>query len=149
MKIYDDDRIIAFVDILGFSERVMDSKDNLYDFESLFWGQSYICKIKEENEGDSALNMRELGFEVTVFSDSLVISCPDKDDNLFSLIMQLIHIQINLANMDILLRGAITSGPLHHDGEMLLGPAMIEAYKLESRVAVYPRIIVEKTLIRH
>lgn len=42
----------------------------------------------------------------------------------------------------ILIRGAITIGDLIHDNQILMGPAMVEAYTMESQVAKYPRIIV-------
>ena len=42
----------------------------------------------------------------------------------------------------MLIRGSITIGDLIHDEHILMGPTMIEAYKMESEVALYPRIIV-------
>lgn len=42
---------------------------------------------------------------------------------------------------NILLRGALTIGEIYHDENMVFGPAMVEAYELESKVAEFPRII--------
>lgn len=147
-RIYDEDRIIALLDILGFSRKVRDSKENVDVFDNIFWVQDYLCIFQEENDSDSLLRMKEFEFEVNAFSDCLVISCPNKGNNLFTMIMRIIHLHIYFAKMDTLLRGAITVGELYHENNMLLGPAMIEAYNLESKVAVYPRIIVEDFLIK-
>lgn len=50
------------------------------------------------------------------------------------------------AFIDVLVRGGIARGQLIHDRIMVVGPAMIEAYRLESKEAFYPRIIIEKEL---
>jgi hypothetical protein len=46
----------------------------------------------------------------------------------------------------LLIRGAITKGPLHHDGDFVFGPALNEAAELE-KVAMYPRVIVTQELL--
>lgn len=49
----------------------------------------------------------------------------------------------------MLLRGGLTVGKLVHSasGGPLFGPALVEAHKLESRAAIYPRIIVDQKII--
>jgi hypothetical protein len=38
-------------------------------------------------------------------------------------------------------RGAVVRGLLYHDNNMVFGEALTEAYRLESQVAIYPRIM--------
>jgi hypothetical protein len=45
-----------------------------------------------------------------------------------------------------LVRGAICSGLLYHDKRVVFGPALIKAYEMESTIAKYPRIIIEKDI---
>ena len=47
-------------------------------------------------------------------------------------------------------RGALTHGLVHLDTEsqMLIGPAFIRAYELESREAVFPRVIIDPKTIK-
>jgi hypothetical protein len=40
-----------------------------------------------------------------------------------------------------LIRGGICKGELYHDGSVIFGPAFIEAYRLESTVANFPRVV--------
>lgn len=65
----------------------------------------------------------------------------------FFLLLDLVHVQLELASCDVLLRGGITIGDLYHDGNIVYGPAMNEAYLLESQKAVYPRVIADVHII--
>lgn len=67
----------------------------------------------------------------------------DDIDGLFYLLLDLVHLQLELASYDVLLRGGITIGDLYHDGSIVYGSAMNEAYLLESKKAKYPRIIAD------
>ena len=83
------------------------------------------------------------------FSDLIVRSIPvDSSANyqmphgiLFHELLDLIHIQINLLNRGVLIRGGVTVGYLYHDDTFVFGPALNEAYRLESEVAKFPRIV--------
>jgi hypothetical protein len=48
--------------------------------------------------------------------------------------------------LGLLIRGGVTLGPLHHKNGVVLGPAMVEAYDLESSMAIYPRVVVSQVL---
>lgn len=65
-------------------------------------------------------------------------------------VIEILNIIQQLANLVIrkgfLLRGGITIGPLYHENGIVFGPALSEAYKLESEDAKYPRILASKEL---
>ncbi len=46
----------------------------------------------------------------------------------------------------MLLRGAITYGKIVHNNQMIFGPALVRAYELESKKAVYPRVIIDRNI---
>lgn len=144
---YYKERIIAFVDILGFKEKIAKSNITRMEAESIHRALNRIYKVKKDNEGSGFMNLKSQGVEVTTFSDSAVISYPAEKDNLLFLILDLIHLQLDLTMDDVLIRGGLTIGDLYHDGNIVYGPAMNMAYKLESQVAIYPRIIVDKAAI--
>ena len=51
---------------------------------------------------------------------------------------------------EVFIRGAITIGELiHTENGIIMGPALIEAYELESKFAKYPRIILSEKLLKH
>jgi hypothetical protein len=62
---------------------------------------------------------------------------------------ELTYIQGELAAEGILLRGGIASGLVLSDpkGNGIFGPALIDAYMLESRHAQYPRIVLHPALL--
>lgn len=134
-------RIIAFIDILGFKEHIKKTgKDKEYAKKIL-----KVMKIIEEREKDNYegfLSEYNIGKEVTVFSDSVVISYPlNLGGSVFYVLMDLIHLQMDLIFHGILFRGGVVVGDLYHDRNTVFGKGMIDAYQLESNCAVYPRII--------
>lgn len=129
-------RILAFLDILGFSTMVEDSKVDT----------SIRRKIKNATE----IIRSETDYEyeekkVSTFSDSAVISYRIKSQSsLFYLLIDIIHLQLKLGALGIMIRGGIAVGDCYHDGKIVFGPAMNEAYRLESKVALWPRVVIKK-----
>ena len=48
----------------------------------------------------------------------------------------------------LLVRGGLSIGPLYHHDGVVFGPSLVEAYKLESRTAQYPRVVVSPSIVR-
>ena len=138
-----ENRIVAYVDILGFKKLVDDSQKDGEVSERIYNALKRIHKIEVKNYSEGFSNGTEFGIEVSTFSDNAVISYPAEKDNLFFLIIELIHLQLDLVIEGVLIRGGITIGKLHHDKDIVYGPAMVQAYEFESKIAVYPRIIVD------
>lgn len=129
-------RIVAFVDILGFKTIIEDSVCDT----------SLRRKVLEATEIIHSRREGQIeGTQVTTFSDSAVISYPLNMRNaLFYTIIDIIHLQLELGNKGIMLRGGIAIGDVYHDDDIVFGPAMNEAYFLESKVAKFPRVVIRK-----
>src|SRR5438105_1445070 len=52
-------------------------------------------------------------------------------------------------DIGMLVRGGVTIGKLYHSGGVVFGEALVDAYRLESRVAIYPRIAVSSRIYSH
>ncbi|NEU14723.1 hypothetical protein G3T14_21835 [Methylobacterium sp. BTF04] len=80
------------------------------------------------------------------FSDSVIrIRFFDTDFStgaLFHEILNLVHVQGEMAGEDVLLMGGVTIGEVHLDGDMVFGPGFNRAYDLESQFAVSRRIVI-------
>ena len=141
-SIYES-RILAFVDILGFQNMIQQSTFDYKEQQRILDAMNIIHSYKTLN--DNGLNgggLKEHGIQITTFSDSAIISYPiDFEGGLFHVLLDLIHMQIDLSSLGIFIRGGISIGLAYHDEYNAFGPAMNEAYRLESTKAVSPRII--------
>ena len=143
-----DDRIIAYLDILGFHEKIKETERESLEtggesktLEFLISSLSYL-----QGEIRAAIENLELppGTIATMFSDTIVVSIPKAQSvgvlHLFAILKGL---QIKSTHENIFLRGCITFGKLYHTEEVIIGPALINAYKVEISAAVYPRIVID------
>jgi hypothetical protein len=82
--------------------------------------------------------------KATHFSDTIVLSCPaDARIGWVAFVPRVQRLCTELLRKECLTRGAIVRGPLYHsDHGDIFGPALIDAYRLESKVAYYPRILI-------
>ena len=140
-----ENRYVAYIDILAFQSMLSDAKKGIEYIENLL---SVFKEKIHENEKDK-LSGFDL-FEMSMFSDSMVLSVPVKNklgDNLISLIEKIKFIQYDLFNLGAFIRGGICKGRLYHKKEICFGDAYILAYSIGEKYARYPRIIIDKSII--
>lgn len=136
-------RIVAFIDILGFKSLISSLPENVDLHSKLYTALSYIKYYKDLScNEDTSFN----DLEVNTFSDSIVISSEEK--NIDTLIYTCGCIQSHLLYLGILTRGGISSGYTVHNDNILYGDGMIKAYDLESKCAIYPRILIDESLLQ-
>ena len=139
-----EDRLVAFIDVLGFSEMVEDTATNVNKLRHLTAALKSLYDRIWLWEADGSYS----SFAFTQFSDSIVISSLAGTADSFEMLQQLLLGVMELVDSyDVLVRGGIARGQLIHDSVMVVGPAMVEAYHLESKKAIYPRIIIAKELM--
>lgn len=138
--------LIIFVDVLG--------SQNKADFQ-----ESYLINTVFHEEFQSQLknDMPHTAYQrkVFTFSDCAYIFYQFKEDieeerkdigALFKVALcNCEPIFLRLLKEKILFRGGVYYGDAYVDSErnMFFGPAVVEAYKLESKVAVHPRILID------
>ena len=122
--------MIAFIDVLGFSNMVNQSVEDAEKVRRLTAALNSLYERIWEWEADGY----DSSFAFTQFSDSIVISALAGTTDSFEMLQQLLLGVTELAdNYEILVRGGIARGLLIHDKEMVVGPAMIGAYQLEPK----------------
>lgn len=155
-----NDRLTAFLDILGFKDEIKTADENrLVALTSLLRELSRSEVIRGDDrvvELGVGGGETRLACEATVFSDSVVISYLKSDlkkhshgneitYGLISLEQRIQKFAADAAVMGLLVRGGIAVGPLDHETDgVVVGQAMVDAYRLESEVAHYPRIVVSR-----
>lgn len=142
-------RLVAFVDILGWSKAVEASASDPTRTQKLGLALNTIRCLTQQSEW-----MVQHGghdgwpgnLQVTHFSDCLTISAQPDYAGKTQLISALGFLSTSLLQQGFLLRGGITEGELYHQESMVFGPALLKAYELESRCSVYPRIVLDPLL---
>lgn len=75
-----ENRLIAFVDLLGFKNAVENSIKSDEIRKYIIYAIKQNERLKKDNYDDSFMNESARGVEVTFFSDSVVISYPETYD---------------------------------------------------------------------
>jgi len=157
-----EDHLIFFIDFVGFADvtgqwngksetRLNSLIELLSELQSL--GGEFDLNEEVEESG-KRFRIRPA---ISTFSDHVVISYPTEQlrkmnngDFLGTALLLVGKLVSNLAGaamqLGLLIRGGATVGPLYHSHGVVLGPGMVEAYHLESRVSIYPRIAVSRKL---
>jgi|SRR5579871_214993 len=140
-------QLVTFFDILGFG--------NLIETERPAVIEAILAKLRRRSTPDKELRgISETS--VIAFSDSVVRAVNILGESnvkhpsgiLYYELFDLAFIQSLLVYEDgVFLRGAITADKLHFRGRTVFGPGLVRAYQLESKEAIYHRILVDDKLI--
>jgi hypothetical protein len=141
--------LLAYLDIQGFKKKVYKSlkfgeeADAIYELLRVHHRTTQII-----NEGKEAPSVEMTKLKGTSFSDNIVISLPGMNDKTFRSFVHLVtYFQWETTDYYSFLRGAIVFGDICHTKELIFGPAIIQAYEMERKVAVWPRVVVDPQLI--
>ena len=158
-----EERFILFGDLLGIT-RASNSNDYekqrsivklLQTIQSQVSRESETFTLSDDKLSHSGhLGVIRLSPEFSAFSDHFIASyrLPDdrngfgKDFRLDLLLQEAQRIigkvSFQSLALGLLVRGGITIGNLHHESGVVFGKGLVEAFELESKVAIYPRIVV-------
>jgi hypothetical protein len=153
-----EEQFTAFIDFLGFSEVSTEADDtrrlnilSLLLSLSALRSEFAIQSAPIESGGTS----HRIIPAISTFSDHIVISYPlarisrDVGPNesavAFFILSGFNRLLKSIAaaalRLGFLIRGGASIGMLYHSRGVVFGEAMIEAFEIESRVAVYPRVV--------
>jgi hypothetical protein len=146
-------RFVYFMDILGFSAMVdeydSDSSSNI--LQKLQAAFKDAMQTLTQYNADQESDIKYL--EYRVFSDCICISLPYFDNeanysaNLTLMLAYVRGLQTALMTRGVFTRGGIAAGPYYMDENILFSGAMIRAYKIESKEAIYPRVVLDNGII--
>jgi hypothetical protein len=144
-----ENRVVVFIDILGFRKFVADTIDidgneitkKIQGLHDAFMSMRYFFDMDKETDTQATR-------QVTQFSDSVVISfLATERSEVFHTLFSIQLLLTELISKGILCRGGIAFGKLFHDSKVIFGPALIKAYDAESKAALFPRIILDESII--
>lgn len=148
-----DNRIVGFIDVLGFTNLVGKSPDLVLKIVKLIQGHAdFIRQSKSDYQFSNSVEKaarakyKETDAEITYFSDCIVVSCNQK--GVLNLVNMIKSLNRRLMDLGCVFRGAIVHGELYQKDGIVVGQALVDAYKLESEVAIYPRIIIHPEVLK-
>ena len=146
--------IVSFIDILGFRDLLdRNSAAEIRKILHIFHQHSEPYDDRESMDSEERRLMSAVKMEIV--SDAIVrartIHTDYKDGALFHELLDLVFVQSLCINQGILLRGALTIDYVHVGEDLegpVFGPGLVNAYLMEAREAVYPRIIVDEAVTK-
>jgi hypothetical protein len=134
------DRLVAFVDILGWSKAVRE-RQRLQDVI-----QAIFAVDREIFIARSALRHHpEADIHWTTFSDCIVFSCGiGSPGDIVTVLTAVCRLYVELLEVGFMCRGAVVVGPAIHRNEIVIGPALVDAVTLERELATFPRIVIRE-----
>lgn len=139
--------VVAFLDILGTK--------NDQDFESkhrvhrAFHESMRDCQSRDRNKASyyrRIFSFSDCAYIFHGFRDGAVESTETEESLIQVALFNTMLTTIRLLNDGYLVRGGISFGDAHHDELSFFGPAVEEAYFLESKKAIVPRILLSNHL---
>lgn len=156
-----EDRVVAWIDILGFSEQLAgaNTPEKLREvYLRLLRVQDYFDLPTASDDPDEQAEQNTVyGREVLAVSDGLVLTASLNSeagkmmtpyDLLMSFVGEILEAQAFCAIHGIFLRGGISKGLFYFKDNILLSPALVRAYKLESKKAVFPVILIDREVVK-
>lgn len=155
--------VVAFIDILGFKDIVKandKSKNDDIIFElQLALEQAFKKSITTNRQWLANLvkldnDLLKDKLKHKQFSDNIYISFDFKDDySDYELAVYMVtniaaHYQRIMLTKGFYVRGGIATGTVYFDDYMIFSTALIKAYEIESKIAKYPRIVIDEGVIK-
>ncbi len=138
-----DKKIVAWLDMLGIRAKIKDEKTN--DAESIInimsQMASYVSSSCDKYMAEGVMSYLQIADGFMLVSD---LNYADQVCSIISDIQWKI-----LINLKMLSRGAITAGNVSvaNNGSLIIGPAYVDAYAMESENAIYARTIVSDAFL--
>lgn len=149
-------RYTAFIDILGFQKSILNIENEPESYEKIVIALTNVSELdqlrknvrpkqSDPNAVQHLENYQDL--RVQVFSDCILISANENELGLTAVTAMSAVAFAMLFSCGFFARGAITKDQLSHDEKIVFGKALVRAYSLEQKVAIFPRIILSSEVV--
>jgi hypothetical protein len=132
-------RYCAFVDVLGFRSLIADLGKGSISVQEM---RDLLTIVHDSSGADHKHWPTE--FRAQSISDAVAISTAASRYGLVEILRAIEMLTTKLLERGYFVRGSLVKGPLYHDNKMIFGEALVNAYRLESEVVKYPRIMVTR-----
>ena len=140
--------VVAYLDILGATNRIRENKAAQDASLNLLYNlYKQIQNLASEN---GVKKFADIKFKI--FSDNIIIA-KKISDNINNDVLSLLGCVSNFLCSSVgdsvgwLVRGGVTIGDFFIDDMVVWGSALVRAYELEDKIAVYPRVILDDNVV--
>jgi hypothetical protein len=138
-----EQRYCAYIDILGFRHLVEQIRSGTIAFETI---RDLLRRIQQPDNPYYQSIVQE-DFHAQSISDAVVLSSRYSATGLAMLLDTIERLCLTVLTEGYFVRGGVCSGLLYHDDKTVFGDALIRAYRIESEIARYPRVMLTKDVI--
>ena len=126
----------TLLDVLGYRERLeRDRRTGTLAFKDVL-----------ENSLRCLANINDAEFAHQAISDTIILTCTGRDQ-FIELLKVLRNVQVSFLANGLFLRGGVTFQPHFRSGAITYSPAYAGAHEIESKLAIYPRIVVDHNIV--
>ena len=147
---------VCFIDVLGFSNDILTNweRKSSNPLEKILSIKRKMPGFNQIDEANDSTTNRTYACRVNTISDSVTICFGFNDEIIIGdlalglevILSNLLYIWTTFIHNGYTIRGAIDYGDIYWDENELIGPAFINAYRLESEVAKTSRVVVSSNL---
>lgn len=130
---------VAFLDILGFSEMVASDLGSE--------NQPNLSKLFRCHQSAAGIFKDDPSCTITQFSDSIVVARPFERAGFDWFAAKVAEYQRLLLDEGLICRGGVSVNKHFSNGAFTFSAGVIDAYKIESSVAKFPRVVISPDLI--
>lgn len=137
--------MVCTIDMLGFSQMIIESCNNKYGNDLL----KEINFLINKNKQCIIKNKYSQG-KIKIYTDNMIVGYPIKDDGeeaLNEILDNVSEYQFNLALEGFFVRGGVSVGDFYINEDIVFGPALLDAHYVESNLACYPRIVLDSKTV--
>jgi len=147
-------RLVCYLDILGFKQMISEYDSDLTStllqdiHESFDLAKTIILKNEFLSNKESVKHLK-----YQTFSDNICISIPYFDNesdfiiNFHLLSVYIRSFQMIMMSKGMFLRGGLSIGSYYADDNIIFSKGLLNAYKLETEKAIYPRVVIDKEIV--
>lgn len=145
-KLIPSNYFVAYLDILGASKYMQDNSEQFLNDLNVIYENAMNDVIFT-----NVLSKKDIA--IKIFSDNILIAVKttkqdiDRQSKLIKIINLVGNLYCNALRLGYLVRGSITEGKFYRNKTFVYGKALVEAVKLEEKIAIYPRVIIQDNLV--
>lgn len=138
-----EERYCAYIDILGFADLMADLRRGKVPYEAI---RDVLRRIHKPYD-PKIIDFEHCDFRAQSISDAVALSTKCTMSGLSMLFAAVRELAKRSLHEGYFLRGAVCKGLLYHDETTVFGEALVKAYRLESEIVKFPRIMLTKEVV--